>query len=78
MFYLAPDHNIKAARITSGGPSFHADAPVTLFSKRSATTSSASPQYTVTPDGERFLVLEPLEELANPMTLVINWLAGGR
>ena len=35
--------------------------------------------YDVTPDGQRFVLLESVEEIgAKPMTLVINWLAGAR
>jgi len=31
-------------------------------------------QYAVTPDGQRFLILKPLEEPATtPITLVLNW-----
>jgi hypothetical protein len=34
-------------------------------------------QFTVTPDGERFLVnLRPREQVSDPVTLVQNWAAG--
>ena len=34
------------------------------------------PQYDVTADGTRFLVLEPARSGGEPVTFVLNWTAG--
>jgi hypothetical protein len=36
------------------------------------------PQYDVTADGTRFLVLEPARSGGEPITFVLNWAAGLR
>jgi eukaryotic-like serine/threonine-protein kinase len=75
LFYLSPDRQMKAASVTAGGTSFQTGPPTTLFSTKVPTTPSASLHYDVTRDGERFILLESVEEITKPMTLVINWLA---
>ena len=78
LFYLSTDHEMKAVSVTPGGTSFQAGPPATLFATKLQTTRPTTWQYDVTPGGERFILLESVEEISKPMTLVINWLAGTR
>ena len=55
-------------------PEFTAEKPRLLFEGPYALVGSQS--YDVTPDGQRFLVLEPVEEQLAPVThlnVVLNW-----
>ena len=70
IFYLAPDNRIMAAPIVlnAAGPTVDAGNPVPLFPLRPGAS------YTVTPDGQRFLVNTPTDEAtAAPITIVLNW-----
>ena len=55
------------------GPStFELGMTKELFDTRAANASS----YTVTPDGEHFLVTVPAEDASFPVTVVVNWTTG--
>lgn len=71
LYYLALDGNMMAVDVKAG-PTIETGVPRTLF----ATGVRANPfndQYAVTPDGKKFLVLEPLQQAEKPMTVVWNW-----
>ena len=64
-----------AAQIRSG-ESFEVDAAISLFEFRSGTVSALWAPYTVTADGQRFLITATVEEPNAPLTVVVNWAAG--
>jgi Tol biopolymer transport system component len=74
LFYHAPDGKLMAAAV-KGGASFEAGAPVTLFEFR-ASGNLITPYYSVTSDGQRFLLSTIVEtKAAAPLTVVVNWAA---
>jgi Tol biopolymer transport system component len=75
LFYLAADRKLMAVEVKLG-PAFQAGIPRPLFDSRMDT---ANVRYTVTRDGQRFLIPTPIVEASStPPTVVINWPAGLR
>ncbi|MGH9852694.1 MAG: TolB family protein, partial [Blastocatellia bacterium] len=75
LYYHALDGKLMAVSIT-GGASFNAGAPVALFEFR-ASDNLSNPYYSVTRDGQRFLLSTIVETEPNaPLTAVVNWAAG--
>jgi eukaryotic-like serine/threonine-protein kinase len=67
-------HTILAARMRTTGTSIQSDTPSELVATRPF--PGIDSPYDVTPDGQRFLVLEPPEsERSPPLTVVENWQA---
>jgi len=63
--------DIKAAVMLEPGN------PRKLFSTTlGVSTEPGLDQYAVTADGQRFLVLAPVEATPSPITVVLNWTAG--
>ena len=55
------------------GEKIDSGTPRVLFDTR-LTADPARDQYAVTPDGQRFLVLQPVAGAApTPITVVVNW-----
>ena len=54
-------------------PGFSAGTPKVLFEGHYATYQS-SPNYDVTPDGQRFLLTKTGEQGAGEISVVVNWL----
>jgi hypothetical protein len=57
-------------------PNFKAGKPKVLFERRYEPTPATGPNYDVSPDGQRFLMLKPSEqETAAPtqINVVLNW-----
>jgi Tol biopolymer transport system component len=71
LFYLAPDGSLMSVR-TDGRSGFMATRPERLFTTN-IVPNSGIPQYAVTPDGQRFLAVQPAEG-QNSFTFLINWL----
>ncbi|MGI9069591.1 MAG: hypothetical protein ACR2HX_24695 [Pyrinomonadaceae bacterium] len=70
----APDGKLMAATV-KGGASFEAGHPVALFDFRPGGNVRAA-YYSVTADGQRFLLSTIVETKATaPLTVVINWTA---
>ena len=61
-----------AIRVTSTG--IEADSPHELF--RTSAAIMIGSRYDVTRDGQRFLILQPVNDLANTLNVVLNWPAG--
>ena len=59
----------------SSGATFEAGAPLKLFEFRSGSTTIVTlPPYTVTADGQRFLINAIVEaQLSAPLTIMVNW-----
>jgi dipeptidyl aminopeptidase/acylaminoacyl peptidase len=53
-------------------PSFSAGTPKVLFEGQYQTLSTSTPNYDVSPDGQRFLMLKPVEQPAQ-IDVVLNW-----
>lgn len=73
LYYLSLDGAVMAADVNAADGSI--TAPRTLFQTH-VSPSPNVPQYDVTADGERFLVLEPARSGGEPVTFVLNWTAG--
>jgi Tol biopolymer transport system component len=71
LFYLAPDGKMMAAAF-QGGAQPETSTPVELFQTRLRADNRYN-QYTVTRDGQRFLVYDPVEENDRPYFVVMNW-----
>ena len=76
LFYYATDGKLMALPVGSG-ESFEMGAAVALFEFRSGSGSPSAAPYTVTGDGQRFLVNAIVDaEPRAPLTVVVNWAAG--
>ncbi len=76
LFFYAADGKLMAVPVESG-ESFEPGAAVALFEFRSGSISTITAPYTVTGDGQRFLVNAIVDaEPRAPLTVVVNWAAG--
>ena len=82
LFYLAVDGTMMSVQLreSNNGEALNGSAPVALFRERivggGVPLQGATYQYSVTPDGTRFLVNVTTEEAtASPITVVLNWTA---
>ncbi len=72
LFFKTPDNTLTAVPIESATGTFSVGAPVPLFQ----IVEFIGWTYDVTPDGQRFLVREPLGEGdVSPITLLTDWTA---
>jgi hypothetical protein len=71
LFYLALDRKLTAVTIRPG-TTFEAERPHSLF-QTSLTLSAFRQEYSVSADGQRFLLNAPLKTTESPMTIVLNW-----
>jgi len=73
LYFMARDGALMAAPITAQ-ESIQAGAPVRLFPIRTSGLLIAQYPYDVSADGQRFLVITPLEdEGMTPVTILLNW-----
>ena len=79
LFYVALDGRLMAVPITlpATGQTAESGAPVPLFVTHvgGAVQSPLKQQYTVSPDGQRFLMSTVPEESTAPITMILNWKA---
>ena len=74
IFYMARDRKMMSVTLTSGDGTLEPAAPVPLFQTRIVAPALVLHQYTVTPDGQKFLVNSlPREDAAAPLTVLTNW-----
>jgi serine/threonine-protein kinase len=72
LFYIASDHKLMVCTIKAGA-TLEAASPQPLFVTRQSITRF----FDVSPDGRRFLLVDPLPNpITPPMNLVIDWTAG--
>jgi eukaryotic-like serine/threonine-protein kinase len=74
LFYRSGD-KMMAVDITTQ-PSFAAGKPRMLFAGRYVSTGATFPNYDVSPDGQRFLILKPTEQAQvapTQINVVLNW-----
>jgi len=73
LFYLKPDDTLMAVDVKAGTGGFQAGAAKKLF-KAQLITGGGRNHYAVSPDGQRFLMLEPVGKAQpSPITVVVNW-----
>jgi eukaryotic-like serine/threonine-protein kinase len=74
IFYLSLDGKMMAVRASSDGAAFHSSTPQFLFKATPPEMRTPNFEYDVSADGERFLMIEPMEKPEyQPLTLVSNW-----
>jgi Tol biopolymer transport system component len=71
LFYLTPDGKLMSVSF-KGGAQPETSIPVELFQTRLRADRRFN-QYTVTGDGQRFLMYEPVEDNDQPYYVVVNW-----
>ena len=71
LFYLAPDRKLMVVTIKPGA-TFDFDAPRPLF-QTTLEVAALRQTYSVSRDGQRFLLNRPAEAAASPLTVVLNW-----
>jgi serine/threonine-protein kinase len=73
LFYRSGDKMMAVDIATQ--PGFAAGTPRTLFEGRYEPTPATFPNYDVSPDGQRFLMLKPTEQAQAPtqINVVLNW-----
>ena len=72
LFFHAPDGKLMAVPVQEA-PSIKTGAPVALFEFRPA-GALITPYYSVTPDGQRFLLSTIVQnESAAPLSVLVNW-----
>ena len=76
IFYLSLDGKLMVVGVSADGDSFQSSTPEPLFNATPPLVRSPSFEYDVTPDGQRFLIIEPAEKAEYlPLTLETNWMA---
>jgi serine/threonine protein kinase/Tol biopolymer transport system component len=77
IIYQGPDETFFAATINPAGAGFEVGVPVKLFQHRMSHGNYERNSWTVTRDGQRFLLVVPLEDNVTRSTqVVLNWAAG--
>jgi Tol biopolymer transport system component len=71
LFYLAPDRKLMTVNVRTG-QSFDNDTPQVLF-ETSLPFEAQRQSYSVSPDGQRFLLNTPVEADSSSFTIVLNW-----
>jgi Tol biopolymer transport system component len=72
LFYLSSDGSVMSVALTLA-PALHVSAPRLLF-HGGALTSGPMPGYSVSADGQRFLMVDPVgDPRADVLTLVVGW-----
>ncbi len=74
LFYVE-GKRLMAVDVAADGPRFQAGTPKPLFDVRLQSIGLRS-RYQVAANGQKFLVVVPLESTSPPITVVTNWMAG--
>jgi len=73
ILYIAGDGAMTAVPIESGRAKFQPGMAIPLFSTP-IEDNTFSRQFDVSPDGQRFLLFQPVEQAASePLTVILNW-----
>lgn len=79
IFFIGPDNSLMSApiKLSQDGSAIEPGTPLPLFHTRLVATTYATggkQQYTVSRDGQRFLLIASQEEAAqSPITVLLNW-----
>jgi Tol biopolymer transport system component len=75
LFYLTPDGDLMAATIHTS-PTLAVDPPERLFRTRlDPGVLLTFHQYDVTPDGQHFVIVEPVSDAPPSINVILNWQA---
>ena len=74
LYYIGADDRLMAASVTTG-TSFTARAPVALFAVGDYGRRQNRYVYDVSADGQKVLLLRPLDTATRPLTVVQHWTA---
>lgn len=74
LYFVAPDATMMAVPVTASNTSFAPGTPVPLFLARGPNggASRTDRDFAVASDG-RFLIIQPVDTVAAPITLILNW-----
>ncbi len=76
LFYLALDGTLTAVPVRlQAAPDVGAAKALFRIPSLFSLVNTTTPQYDVTADGQRFLVIAPVEGKVTPLTIVLNWAA---
>jgi hypothetical protein len=74
IFYLSLDGKMMAARVSTNSGVFQSSTPQFLFNASPPQLRTTNFEYDVSPDGQHFLMIEPLEKPEyQSLTLVSDW-----
>jgi hypothetical protein len=73
LYYVGPGGKMMEASVKENGATVAVGEPRELFHQARGATSLGARSYSVTPDGNRFLVVTAPQRVASPLTLVTNW-----
>jgi serine/threonine protein kinase len=77
LFYVSADRKLTAVDVNEVGGTITFSSPKPLFEIRAVVGAPGADLYAPTRDGQRFVVITPIEESsASPLTVVLNWTAG--
>jgi eukaryotic-like serine/threonine-protein kinase len=72
LFYLSPDGTVMSVALTLT-PALQVSAPRALF-QGGPLTSGPAPGYSVSSDGQRFLMVDPVgDPRADALILIVGW-----
>ncbi len=75
LFFVAADRKLMAVEVKAAS-TFEASVPRELFQTRVSGLSDTRTHYSITADGQRFLVVNTAEDMiSSPITVVLNWTA---
>ncbi len=75
LFYVSTSGKMMAVPVTGAGAALETGPAALLFETRLPGHIRISYHYDVTRDGQRFLLLEPVQSAAQALTVVLNWQA---
>ena len=76
LFYLSADNKLMSVEVNTDGPTFEHRTPTALFGTRVGGIDTPGNYYSVTTDGQRFILNNLVAEAAyTPITVVLNWTA---
>jgi eukaryotic-like serine/threonine-protein kinase len=79
IYYLGLDGRIMAAAVDGTGPAFKWSTPSPLFQALTPTLRTNDIVFDVTPNGQRFLLVEPSDRTGTqPLMIVTDWVAATR
>jgi len=74
IFFIAPDRKMMAADVKLEGSTCQAGIPKALFQTQIISYPNPRNGYEVSADGQRFVIITPLQEnTSTPITVVANW-----
>jgi Tol biopolymer transport system component/tRNA A-37 threonylcarbamoyl transferase component Bud32 len=74
LFYLSPGDGVMAVAVNTAAGQFQAGPPKLLFQAHLIPQGILRNTYAVSPDGQRFLLLEPATGgKSSPINVVLNW-----